>query len=457
MDVKDRRVVVLGLARSGIAAAKLLHEQGAHVVVNDYAPLEKVAADVAALQQLGIEVIVGGHPADLINEQVVLLVKNPGIRYQVAPVQQALQLGIPVVTEVELAGWYAAAPLIGITGSNGKTTTTTLVGEIMEHAGLQPVVAGNIGRALTDVVMDVPADRYIVAELSSFQLMGTRTFHPHIAALINVYPAHLDYHLDMQEYIAAKQKLFANQTAQDYAILNWDQPVLREMAQQVAAKVIPISLVGPVQGGVYVEDGWIIASGPQELLGSETPLHVLPVSSVKLQFEHNLQNILVAVAISLAAGAQIDSIRAVLQTFGGVEHRVEFVREQNGVRYFNDSKATNEDAASRALAAFPGNIIWIAGGLDRGFTFESLEPLMAARVKAVVALGQSQAKVLAAAERAGVQTRIAVDCIENAVLAATERAQPGDTVLLSPACASWDMFSSFEERGRIFKQAVHTM
>lgn len=450
MQLTGKRVLVLGMARSGAAVARLLHKHGADVVVNDQKPPSELGQEAEELQKLGIEVIAGGHPEGIVHAGLDFVVKNPGIPYTAAPVAQALALGLPVYVEVEVAYWFAKSPIIGITGSNGKTTTTTLVGRMLDAAGLQPVVAGNIGRALTEVAEEVAADHWLVAELSSFQLLGIEQFRPKIGALLNLYSAHLDYHGTIEEYRKAKLRLFQNQTADDIAVLNWDQPAVREAAVLTKARVVPFSATQGLEEGVFVKDGVIQA----RMHGREISL--LKAEDVKLKGQHNLENVLAAAAIALSAGAAPEAVAKAARAFEGVEHRTEFVRRLDGVDFYNDSKATNAEAASRAIGGFAGNVVLIAGGLDRGTTFPELVPVFEKSVKHVVAIGQAADKLLAVAEQAGVPGQKAAT-LEEAVQAAAQAAVSGDVVLLSPACASWDMFGSFEERGSMFKKAVHTL
>lgn len=445
-----RQVVVLGLARSGVAVAKCLHELGANVVVNDLKPRE-ACPEAEELEGIGIPVLCGSYPDDLIHDEVDWLVKNPGIPYHAKPVAQALEKGIPVITEVEIAGLLSDSPVIGITGSNGKTTTTTLVGEMLTKSGIQNQVAGNIGQALTEAVRSNPDNGWLVAELSSFQLKGTRTFKPEIACLLNVYPAHLDYHSNMEDYIASKMKLFQNQTPEDIAVLNRDHPVCQEAAGQIKSEVWWFSRKEEVPEGVFVREGMVTAR-----IGDKTE-PVLPVNDIALRGEFNLENVLAATAMSLAAGADVSAIREVLKNFRGVEHRLEFVAEINGVRFYNDSKATNPQAASKALESFREPVIWIGGGLDRGIDFKELIPVFNKRAKALIAYGQTKEILTRRGKDAGLKDVYSVDGLETAVKRAFDLARPGDVVLLSPACASWDQFTSFEERGSIFKKTVHNL
>ncbi|GAB6932561.1 UDP-N-acetylmuramoyl-L-alanine--D-glutamate ligase [Calditerricola satsumensis] len=446
------RVLVLGLGESGYSAAVLLRRLGAHVVVNDQKPRDAVPLEkVADLERRGISVVLGSHPDDIVHAGVDWVVKNPGIPYTAPPVKQALALGIPVITEIELAYWVSEAPIIGITGSNGKTTTTTLVGHILRVEGRDVIVAGNIGRALCAAAVETRPNQLLVAELSSFQLLGTRTFRPWIGAVLNVYPAHLDYHGTFADYQRAKGRLFANQTHADHAVVNADCPASAELADGVRATVWAFSRRVPVDRGVFLRGDAAVfrGDGPEEVL--------FRIGDIALPGAHNVENVLAAALIARLAGASPAAIREAVRAFRGVEHRLEFVRELGGVRFYNDSKATNPEATKRALDAFEAPIVWIAGGLDRGLSFDSLIPSLKARVKAVVAYGQTAEQILETARRAGVDHRIRVETVEEAVPTAYAFAAPGDVVLLSPACASWDQFASYEERGRMFKAAVHRL
>jgi UDP-N-acetylmuramoylalanine--D-glutamate ligase len=472
------KVVVLGLARSGAAVAKLFHRYGADVTVNDMKERE-LCPEADELTALGISVICGGHPESLVHPGVSLLVKNPGIPYRVAPIQQALQLGIEVVTEVEVAGWITEAPMIGITGSNGKTTTTTWIGQMLEAGGLSPIVAGNIGRPLSDAAEEADASNILVAELSSFQLKGTSSFRPHIACLLNVSETHLDYHGTMDDYTSSKLKIFENQTSDDFAVLNADDPVCRAAMNQVKAKVIPFSLQKKLDYGVCL-------LRPKDALGHEASMEgqaelikaseliyvdelgrvqpIVPVREIGIPGVFNVGNAMAAAAAALASGVSLSAIRETLRSFRGVEHRLEFVTELNGVQVFNNSKATNSAATIVALEALENDIILIAGGLDRGMEYDDLVPHLARRVKGVVALGETREKMRRVSEAAGIDRVKTVDtatsaqeAMAQAVQAAYTFAAPGDKVLLSPACASWDMFTSYEERGRMFKESVHNL
>lgn len=445
-EYKGKRVLVLGLAKSGLAAARLLKQLGADVIVNDGKPAEGNEA-ATMLEKEGVRVICGGHPDDLLEtEQIELVVKNPGIPYTNSIVQQAVAAGLPVVTEVELAGKIAVAPFIGITGTNGKTTTTTLINEMMKEDGRGTVLAGNIGEVASEVVQQAKPDDHIIIELSSFQLMGIQSFRPHIAVMTNIYDAHLDYHSSKEEYVGAKLNITKNQTEEDYFILNADQDALYATAGATHAQVIPFSVKKEVENGAYIKDGTLFF---REEAVMETADIVLPGS-------HNLENILAAVAAVKLSGVSNEAIGRVLSTFSGVRHRTQFVREWNGRLFYNDSKATNTLATKSALTAFEKPVILLAGGLDRGSGFDDLLPYLT-NVKAVVTFGETAGKWAETAEKAGIVTVEKADFMTDAVEKAVSLSEAGDVVLLSPACASWDQYKTFEERGDIFIDCVNKL
>ncbi|WP_438492305.1 UDP-N-acetylmuramoyl-L-alanine--D-glutamate ligase [Paenibacillus sp. IHBB 3054] len=466
---RGEEVVVLGLAKSGVQVAKVLHERGAVVTVNDKKERDQ-SPEASELETLGISVICGGHPEGLIHSGVSLVVKNPGIPYTVPPVQQALQLGIEVVTEVEVAYRLCAAPMIGITGSNGKTTTTTWVGRMLEASGMKPIVAGNIGTPLSQAALEAEEDNWMVVELSSFQLKGTETFRPKVGALLNVAETHLDYHGGMDDYVASKAKLFANQGPSDTAVLNWDDPVCRGLVPYIKGSILPFSMTEELVQGIFVRPSFVpdIEDDHKRVIiyrdYSESETEIATVDSIGLPGRFNVENALAACGIAIAAGAAPEGLGAVLASFRGVEHRLEYVADKAGAAYYNNSKATNSKATSMALASFREPIVLIAGGLDRGSDYMELLPVLSGNVKGLVVLGQTKDKLASVAQMAGVKHIISVDngesaaaVLQQAVREASALAEEGDVVLLSPACASWDMFTSYEERGRIFKEAVHNL
>ncbi|MCA0753827.1 UDP-N-acetylmuramoyl-L-alanine--D-glutamate ligase [Paenibacillus sp. N4] len=470
-----RQVVVLGLARSGVSVAKVFHQLGALVVVNDKKERE-LCPEADELTALGISVICGYHPEDLITEQTALLIKNPGIPYSAPPVEQALKLGVEVITEVEAAYWLSPAPIIGITGSNGKTTTTTLIGKLLESAGMNPIVAGNIGRPLCEAALEASEDQWIVAELSSFQLKGTDAFRPRVALLLNIAETHLDYHGDMDDYVNSKAKIFDNQTEEDAAVINWDDPECRAISSFLTAQQLPFSLYERLETGVYIEppyeratvaeaaDGSAVTRNIVYSFGDGTVHTVLKVDELGIPGRHNAANALAAIAGCLAAGAKPEQLAEPLRSFRGVEHRLEYVRERNGVTFYNDSKATNPVATTMSVQSLSAPVVLVAGGLDRGSDYMELVPLFRDRLKGLVAIGETREKLAKVAELAGLEAVQTVEPSEDAesvlreaVKQAAAMAEPGDIVLLSPACASWDMFASYEQRGRIFKDSAHTL
>lgn len=440
-----KKVLVLGLAKSGVAAASLLHKLGAFVTVNDKKPLAENPEAQSLLEQ-GITVICGCHPVELLDEGFEIVVKNPGIPYENEMVQKALKKGLPVITEVELAYQVSEAPFIGITGTNGKTTTTTLIFEMLKESGILPLIAGNIGTVAADVVQKATKDHTIVIELSSFQLMGIDRFAPKIAVITNLYEAHLDYHGTIEEYHQAKANITRNQTENDYLIINAGQKEAMELAESSRARIIPFSSGKILENGVWIEDEAIVFNGEK----------VIALEDILLPGTHNLENILAAVAAAKLSGAENDAIRRVLATFNGVKHRLQFIGEVNGRKFYNDSKATNILATKTALSAFQEPVILLAGGLDRGNEFDELIPALKG-VKGLVLFGQTAAKIEKAGRQAGIKMIEHVDNVNEAVPRAFELSEPGDIILLSPACASWDQYKTFEVRGDIFINAVHKL
>ncbi len=442
---KHKKVLVLGLAKSGVSAASLLHKLEAFVTVNDQKPLAE-NPEAQGLLQEGIKVICGSHPIELLDEGFEYVVKNPGIPYHNPLIKRAVEKGIPVFTEVELAYLVSEAEMIGITGTNGKTTTTTLLYEILNEGGQRPLIAGNIGTVASEVAQTAAKDEKMVVELSSFQLMGIQEFSPHIAIITNLYEAHLDYHGDLGEYWHAKANITKNQSEDDYLIINHDQDHLVKTVGFTKASIIPFSTTQEVEGGAYIKADGIYFK--KERIGD--------LSSVVLPGAHNLENILCAVAAAKLYGVSNESIMSVLGTFAGVKHRTQFVKEVNGRKFYNDSKATNTLATKSALNAFNTPTILLAGGLDRGNGFDDLIPHLK-NVKTLITFGETADKLQQTGEKAGIQTILRVDNVEKAVPAAFENSEEGDVILLSPACASWDQYRTFEERGDIFIKAVHTL
>lgn len=439
---KGKKILVLGLAKSGYAAAKLLHSLGAEVTVNDSSPLED-NQEAAALLKDNVRVICGGHPEGLLEEGFDLLVKNPGIPYSNPMIKQAIEKQLPIWTEIELAYRISEAPIVGITGSNGKTTTTTLLYHMLNIGDENPLIAGNIGTVACSVAAEAKENEVIVLEASSFQLMGIEQFRPKIAVLTNLYEAHLDYHGDVESYRQAKAQMTKNQLDDDFLIYNADQAHVEEIAENSKAIKIPFSVQGKKMVG--------ISADAHEIYWNGEPF--IDRAMIKLPGKHNLENILCAVASAILLGCKKSAIVDVLSSFTGVKHRMQFVKELNGRKYYNDSKATNTLATKSALAAFESPIVLIAGGLDRGHSFEELRPYMN-HVKSVVAIGQTKQRLAMFAKSCGVEQVKEATTMENAVQIAEELSAANDIVLLSPASASWDEYKSFEVRGDRFIDAV---
>lgn len=445
---QNKKVLVLGLARSGMSAAKLLNDLGALVTVNDGKPFEEnnEAQDLLAL---GIKVITGSHPIELLDEDFSLIVKNPGIPYQHPLVAAAREKGLPIITEVELAYQISEAPIIGITGTNGKTTTTTMIEQILNQ-GLtkgRAFLSGNIGYPASSVAQEVTSNDWLVMELSSFQLMGIADFHPKIAVLTNLYDAHLDYHTDRQEYVAAKWQMQKNMTANDWLVLNWNQSEIQELAKTTKAQVIPFSTQEVVLSGAYLLDGWLYFQTEKLMM----------VQDLGVPGNHNVENALAAIAVAKLRGISNEAIVQTLKNFSGVPHRTQYVGQVKGVKYFNDSKATNILATKMALSGFEKEkVVLLAGGLDRGNDFDELVSDLR-QLKAVILFGETKEKLAQAAEKAQVPLIIFTQDVVTAVKEAQKIAEPGENVLLSPANASWDQYPNFEVRGQVFIEAVQAL
>lgn len=433
----NKKVLVLGLAKSGESAARLLDKLGAIVTVNDGKPFEENPAAQSLLEE-GIKVVTGGHPLELLDEDFEWMVKNPGIPYNNPMVMRALEKKIPVITEVELAYLISDAPIIGITGSNGKTTTTTMIAEVLTTGGQNGLLSGNIGFPASQVAQDAGETDTLVMELSSFQLMGIEAFHPEIAVITNLMPTHLDYHGSFEEYVAAKWNIQKNMTASDYVVLNFNQDLAKELAKKTAAKVLPFSTKEKVDGA-YLDGDVLTFRGEA----------IMKASELGVPGSHNVENALATIAVAKLRGIDNQVIRETLTHFGGVKHRLQYVGEINQVKFYNDSKSTNILATQKALSGFDNSkVILIAGGLDRGNEFDELVPDIKG-LKKMVILGESAARVKRAADQAEVSYLDASD-IRDATRKAFSVAEPGDIVLLSPANASWDMYKNFEVRGDEF-------
>ena len=436
-NFENKKVLVLGLAKSGESAARLLDKLGAIVTVNDGKPFEENPAAQSLLEE-GIKVVTGGHPLELLDEDFELMVKNPGIRYDNPMVKKALEKKIPVITEVELAYLISDAPIIGITGSNGKTTTTTMIAEVLTAGGQSGLLSGNIGFPASQVATTATKNDTLVMELSSFQLMGIETFHPEIAVITNLMPTHIDYHGSFENYVAAKWNIQKNMSKSDFLVLNFNQTLAKELAAKTQATVVPFSTTEKVDGA-YLEGNMLTFRGEP----------VMAADELGVPGSHNVENALATIAVAKLRGIENQVIKETLAGFGGVKHRLQYIGEINHVKFYNDSKSTNILATQKALSGFDNSkVILIAGGLDRGNEFDELVPDIQG-LKKMVILGESAARVKRAADKAGVSYMDAAD-VKDATQKAFAEAQAGDIVLLSPANASWDMYPNFEVRGDEF-------
>ncbi len=448
MLLSGKKVLVIGAARSGIAAAGFLLDQGAVVALTDQKPVEKWAPEAVALKESGVGLLPGEPPSWLL-DQLDLVVVSPGVPANIIPIRYAERAGAEVIGEVELAARFLKGRIIAITGSNGKTTTTSLIGELLRDAGLPVQVGGNIGKALISMVESSRDDGWTVAELSSFQLETIRTFHPSIAVVLNVTPNHMDRYETFTDYAAAKHRIFMNQTPEDVAVLNADDPTVSSWESGLRAQVIKFSVREELENGVFLRGRELV------FRGNDGEKFLLDVDQMKLRGLHNVENTAAAFAAGLAAGAAIESMNGTARRFDPVEHRLEFVAEIDGVRFYNDSKATSVDATLKALEAFvnePGKVVLILGGKGKKAPYAPLDPLVRTKVRKLVLIGED-AETIASELGSSAAFERASD-MKDAVARSFNAAEKGDVVLLAPACASFDMFESFEHRGKVFKAEV---
>ncbi|MFZ0662469.1 MAG: UDP-N-acetylmuramoyl-L-alanine--D-glutamate ligase [Acidobacteriaceae bacterium] len=447
MELKGKKIVVVGLGKSGRAAALFLRRRGALVTVSDVRSAEALARDIPELLDEGIMVETGGHGLLTFRRQDLIVV-SPGVPLDTPELAQVRKLGRPVMGELELAARFLKGKTVAITGSNGKTTTTSLCGEIFAAGDLPVAVGGNIGVPVIALVDESRDDGWSVLEVSSFQLETTEQFHPQIAAILNITSDHLDRHGSFENYVAAKERIFANQTAEDALILNADDEVAMRCAAHAQSSIFWFSRRRIVRQGAFVHEGAILFRAAEQ----SAPEVILKVASIPLKGEHNVENVLAAVCAARIAGVPPEAIRSAVEKFRAVEHRLEFVANIEGVDYYNDSKATNVDAAMKAIAAFPKGIHLILGGKDKKSDYRLMRPLLQERVKAVYTIGAAAEKIVTHIE--GAAKIVNAGTMEAAVAAAAEAAEPGDVILLAPACSSFDQFENYEHRGRVFKELV---
>src|SRR5579862_5460956 len=448
MELKGKKVLVVGLGKSGLAAALFLRRRGAQVTVSDVRSAEALAKDIPALLEEGIMVETGGHGLLTFRRQDLIVV-SPGVPLETPELAQVRSFGLPVIGELELAARFLKGRTLAITGSNGKTTTTALVGKILEEAGFPTLVGGNIGVPVVALIDESTPETWSVLEVSSFQLETTEQFHPKISVILNITPDHLDRHGTFENYALAKKRIFAVQTADDFVVLNADNARAAAAAERASAPVFFFSLARAVDRGAWLESGQIVF---RYAPGKEAE-SILPLTSIGLKGDHNIENVLAAVCASRLAGAAPDAIRESVERFKAVEHRLEYVATLNGVEFYNDSKATNVDATAKAIAAFPGGIHRILGGKDKNSDYTELNSLLRSRVRAVYTIGSAAQKI--ESHLRGVVPIHHCEILDKAVNAAATAAHPGEIVLLAPACSSFDQFESYEHRGRVFKQLVN--
>ena len=445
-----KRMLVAGAGVSGVAVAQILQRKGALVTLQDAKTLDELGDRVKNLQQQGIKLALGQQNEILVSDFDYIVV-SPGISIYSPLVLAAEKQGVEVISEVEVAYRLCPAPILAITGTNGKTTTTTLVGEMVKTTGKRVVVGGNIGKALSLEVEDVTEQDLVVAEISSFQLEGARTFRPVVAAVLNVTPDHLDRHKTMQNYMAMKSRIFTNQLSQDYVVANYDDPLVRDMMEKAVSQVVYFSRKTELEQGVFLKDDIITIAWQ----GKTHP--VCSIHTLRIIGSHNVENALAACGMAFFAGVQVSDMAAVLGRFEGVEHRIERVATVRQVTYYNDSKATNPESSIKALEAFRGHVILLAGGRDKHTDLTEFMKLVKEKVDCLILIGEAGERFAQAAREHQVEHIERADSMAAAVQLAHDMAQPHQVVLLSPACASYDMFRNYEERGRVFKELVHRL
>ena len=447
MELKGKKVLVVGLGKSGLAAALFLRHQGAHVTVSDVRSAESLAQEIPALLEEGIMVEAGGHGLLTFRRQDLIVV-SPGVPLDTPELVQVRSFGLPVIGELELAARFLKGKILAITGSNGKTTTTALLGAILDEAGFPVLVGGNIGVPVVALIEQSTDETWSVLEVSSFQLESTEQFHPAVAVILNITPDHLDRHGSFENYARAKERIFAAQTDGDVVVLNADNARAAQAAARSNAQVLWFSIEHSVRQGAWVDAGYIVYRGRPQ---GETE-RILPLSKIPLKGEHNVENVAAAVCAARQAGVPVATIAHAIEKFQAVEHRLEFVATVNGVDFYNDSKATNVDATAKAVGAFSSGVHLIIGGKDKGSDYTALSDLLRQRVRAVYTIGSAAAKI--ESQLRGVVSLHSCETLERAVDTAAAAARPGEVVLLAPACSSFDQFDNYEHRGRVFKELV---
>ena len=450
MNLKDKNILIIGLGISGASTVKALNKIGANIYISDTKEKEDLKEYLDEIKDINTKLYLGTNEVPL--EDIDLIVKSPGIPIDLSIFKKAEEKGIEVVTDLELAYRIRLnANFIAITGTNGKTTTTTLTGEYFKKAGFNTHVVGNIGVGLLWDIVNSKEEDIFVIEASSFQLESTKTFNPKISLILNITPDHLNWHGSLENYTNAKKKIFKNQTKDEFTILNYDDINIRAMASEINSNIIWFSLNNKLDKGIYIEKESIIVNTGEKLE------RVMGIDEIMLPGKHNLENALASIAIAWIMDIDFKIVKDVLKTFPGVEHRIEYIDTINGVKFYNDSKGTNSDASIKAVEAIKAPIILIAGGMDKGTDFDDFIKAFNNKVKALILLGETKEKIKDTALKYGFKNIFLVDDMEEAVKISFSMANKNDNVLLSPACASWDMYPSFEKRGEDFKTLVYNL
>ena len=451
MDLRNKKILLVGLAKTGISTIKHLDRLGAKIIVNDIKEESKLKEILKELKSIdNVEYILGYHPENV--DDIDMAVVSPGVPLDLPFILKLKEEKIEIIGEVELAYRLSKNPkFIGITGTNGKTTTTSLVGEIFKTANKDTYFVGNIGNPVIDTVDKADKNSVLVTELSSFQLESIVKFKPHVSAILNITQDHLNRHHTMENYIIAKSKVFMNQDKDDYTVLNYDDLEVRNLANKCNSKVIYFSRKEKIEGGIYLDENNNI------IIDIDEKIEFLNKDELSLPGGHNLENCMAAIAICYVSDIDLDVLKKVLTTFNAVEHRLEFVRNLNNIMFVNDSKGTNPDSTIKAVQSYKNPIILIAGGMDKGSSFDELLEIAKENVRTLVLLGETASKIEISAKNKGFNDIHRVKDMKEAVKTSYELAQSGDVVLLSPACASWDMYKSFEVRGKDFKDNVNNL
>ena len=450
MELKNKNILILGLGISGVSTVKALNKLQANITISDSKSEEQLKDYVKEIGNYPVKLYLGTNIVPL--DDIDLIVKSPGIPLELPIIEEAKANNIEVITDIELA--YRLIPnnkFIAITGTNGKTTTTTLVGKIFSNAGYKCHITGNIGIGILWEAINSESEDIFIIETSSFQLESTNKFKPKVSLIINITPDHLNWHKTYDNYINAKKKVFKNQDIEDFSVLNYDDEIIRNMKNEVNANIIWFSVNNELNKGVYIKGEKIVINDGTKLI------EVLPYRDVKIPGKHNIENALASIAIGYSLGIDVDIMVDVLRTFEGVEHRIEYVTTIDDVEFYNDSKGTNADASIKAIEALDGPIILIAGGMDKGTSFDDFIKSFSGKVKYLILLGETAKKISETADRYGFKNIYLVENMKEAVKKSFQLSNKGDKILLSPACASWDMFESFEVRGKVFKEAVYEL